>query len=170
MSSPTLNNVRGAAPFQDIDLGPAGNSVQLMFAKLQLSQSSLCKDEATKRMKEIQSSQAEQKDLAKLIAETRAALDKLGAGSSKESASQAIIDYCKEHNIKLPNDGKDMNKEQWTSLQKNLTDKQELLGSGTQTIMVYLQDFIGQYNSFLQGANSAIATANQVLTGIAKGQ
>jgi hypothetical protein len=36
--------------------------------------------------------------------------------------------------------------------------------------MVYLQDFIGQYNSFLQGANTAISNANQVLTNIARGQ
>jgi hypothetical protein len=36
--------------------------------------------------------------------------------------------------------------------------------------MVYLQDFIGQHNSFLQGANTAISNANQVLTNIARGQ
>ena len=36
--------------------------------------------------------------------------------------------------------------------------------------MVYLQDFIGQYNSYLQGANSAISTANQTLTAIATGR
>ena len=47
---------------------------------------------------------------------------------------------------------------------------QEQIGSKTQTLMVYLQDFIGQYNSFLQGANTAISNANQVLTNIARGQ
>ena len=169
--SPSINTVSGPGSFEDIDLGPAGTSVQLMFAKLQLSQSALCKDEATKRMKEIQSSQAEQKSLAKLLAETRAAIDKIGGNAStKVSVSEEMAAYCKEHGISLPGDGKEMSKDQWTSLQKTLTDKQELLGGGTQTVMVYLQDFIGQYNSFLQGANSAIATANQVLTGIAKGQ
>ena len=167
--SPSINTVNSVSSYEDIDLGPAGTSVQLMFAKLQLSQSALCKDEATKRMKEIQSSQQEQKTLAQLIAETRAALDKIGTDPKKtEKVSEALQNYCKERGIALPST--DMNKDQWTSLQKTLTDKQELLGGGTQTVMVYLQDFIGQYNSFLQGANSAIATANQVLTGIAKGQ
>ena len=35
--------------------------------------------------------------------------------------------------------------------------------------MVYLQDFIGQYNSYLQGSNTQIANANQTLTNIARG-
>lgn len=48
------------------------------------------------------------------------------------------------------------------------TNYQEQIGSKTQTLMVYLQDFIGQYNSFLQGANTAISNANQVLTSIAR--
>lgn len=169
--SSSITAVKGTGSYADIDLGPAGTSVQLMFAKLQLSQSAICKDEATKRMKEIQGSQQEQKDLAKLIAETRAALDKVGGDPKKaEKVSEELKKYCEDHKIAIPASAEGLNKDQWTSLQKTLTDKQELLGSGTQTVMVYLQDFIGQYNSFLQGANSAIATANQVLTGIAKGQ
>ncbi len=36
--------------------------------------------------------------------------------------------------------------------------------------MVYLQDFISQNNSYLQGANSAISNASQVLTSVARGQ
>ena len=36
--------------------------------------------------------------------------------------------------------------------------------------MVYLQDFISQYNSYLQGASSAVNNASQVLTAIATGR
>ena len=36
--------------------------------------------------------------------------------------------------------------------------------------MVYLQDFMGQYNSYLQGANSAISQATQTLTTLATGR
>lgn len=242
MSFP-LNAARGNAPIlSDIDLGPAGNSVQLMFAKLQLSQSALCKDEAVKRMKEIQDVQGLQKEIAAKIAEARRLQDAAKEKGTSE-ASQEFVDFCKANGITLPNDGKpvtsynlnDLGKQylakygshytitdflkgkdvnnltpeerhklaelltqvahmhgnreiisadkiftaetkikftakEWESIVKTLTDKQELLGGNTQTAMVYLQDFIGQYNSFLQGANSAIATANQVLTGIAKGQ
>lgn len=167
MSSP-IGSPTSTSPINDIDLGPAGNSVQLMFAKLQLSQSSLCKDEATKRMKEIQGTQAEQKELAKHLADLRGKIEKCTDATHTEKLSDELIAYCKEHKIDIGTGV--LNKEKLTNLQKTLTDKQEMMGSGTQTIMVYLQDFIGQYNSFLQGANSAIATANQVLSSIAKGQ
>ena len=36
--------------------------------------------------------------------------------------------------------------------------------------MIYLQDFIGQYNSYQEGAMSAISAATQTLHSIAKGQ
>ena len=45
----------------DIDLGPTG-SVQFMFAKLQLAQSQICKNEAESYMKQIEDIQQEQKE------------------------------------------------------------------------------------------------------------
>lgn len=53
---------------------------------------------------------------------------------------------------------------------KSMTNFQEQVGTKTQSTMVMLQDFIGQYNSFLQGANTAIDRANQLLTKLASGQ
>ena len=57
-----------------------------------------------------------------------------------------------------------------TTILKSLTNYQEQIGNKTQTLMVYLQDFIGQYNSYLQGANTQISNANQTLTSLARGQ
>ncbi|MCR4666876.1 MAG: hypothetical protein K5657_06240 [Desulfovibrio sp.] len=48
--------------------------------------------------------------------------------------------------------------------------KLDTLGADIQTKMVQLQDFMGQYNSYIQGANAAVAQSNQVLTSLAKGQ
>jgi hypothetical protein len=36
--------------------------------------------------------------------------------------------------------------------------------------MVFVQDFMGQYNSYLTGANTAIQQANQTLQTIVRGQ
>ena len=36
--------------------------------------------------------------------------------------------------------------------------------------MDYVQDYMGQYNSYLQGANTQIANSNQTLTNLARGQ
>ena len=62
------------------------------------------------------------------------------------------------------------NADEWDYNLKSLTNYQEQIGNKTQTLMVYLQDFIGQYNSYLQGANTQIANANQTLTNLARGQ
>ena len=58
----------------------------------------------------------------------------------------------------------------WDFNIKSLTNYQETVGNKTQTLMVYLQDFIGQYNSYLQGASSSINDAKNVLSAIARGQ
>ena len=50
----------------DIDLGPTG-SVQFLFAKLQLAQSQICKNEAESYMKQIEDIQQEQKECAEMI-------------------------------------------------------------------------------------------------------
>ena len=62
------------------------------------------------------------------------------------------------------------NADEWDYNLKSLTNYQEQIGTKTQTLMVYLQDFIGQYNSYMQGANTQISNANQTLTNIARGQ
>ena len=53
-----------------IDLGPTG-SVQMMFAKLQLAQSEICKNQAESYMKQIEDIQEEQELCAKMIEEAR---------------------------------------------------------------------------------------------------
>ena len=53
-----------------IDLGPTG-SVQMMFAKLQLAQSEICKNQAESYMYQIESIQEEQELCAKMIEDAR---------------------------------------------------------------------------------------------------
>ena len=53
-----------------IDLGPTG-SVQMMFAKLQLAQSEICKNQAEAYMEQIESIQEEQELCAKMIEDAR---------------------------------------------------------------------------------------------------
>lgn len=152
----------------DISVMGSG-SVQLMFAKLQLKQSSLSKDRAIEYMNKIKGIQALQKETAEWISKARA----LAEGGGKMPAE--MVAFFKLHKLavgggKDPDPNKEYSKDEWKINVQSLTNFQESVGSETQTHMVYLQDFIGQYNSFLQGANSTIATANQVMTNIARGQ
>ena len=52
----------------------------------------------------------------------------------------------------------------------NLQTKQDTIGSGIQQQMVYVQDYIGQYNAYTSGSTSAISEANSTLKTIAQGR
>ena len=60
------------------------------------------------------------------------------------------------------------NKDEWEVAITSLKAHQDKLGSNTQQLMVFVQDYMGQYNSYLQGSNSAIQQGNQTLGELAK--
>ncbi|MDR0672097.1 MAG: hypothetical protein LBF93_00240 [Zoogloeaceae bacterium] len=60
------------------------------------------------------------------------------------------------------------NKDEWEVAITSLQARMDSLGTDTQQKMVYVQDFMGQYNSYLQGANSVIQQSNQTLAALAK--
>ncbi len=51
---------------------------------------------------------------------------------------------------------------------QSLQSKMDQIGSNTQQLMVFVQDFMGQYNSYLQGSNSVIQQGNQTLAELAR--
>ena len=154
-----------------IDLGPTG-SVQMMFAKLQLAQSEICKAQATDYMKQIEDIQNEQKECAEMIERARELQNTAKTDNKNTEMPADMVKYFDDHNLSYDTDGNDNwhSADQWDYNLKSLTNYQEQIGNKTQTLMVYLQDFIGQYNSYLQGANTQISNANQTLTSLARGQ
>ena len=159
----------------DIDLGPTG-SIQFQFAKLQMAQSQICKDQAESYMSQIEAIQEEQELCAKMIEEARkqqnAATSKDAKDSKTSSMSQEMKDFFDKRGLSYDTNGDDNKhfQEEWDYNLKSLTNYQEQIGNKTQTLMIYLQDFIGQYNSYQEGAMSAISSANQTLRTIARGQ
>ena len=161
-----------------IDLGPTG-SVQFMFAKLQMAQAQLCKTQAEDYMKQIEDIQTEQKAVADMISRARTlqsnAKNGTGDCSWDKNASimpQDMADFFTKRGLSYDTKGNDLvnNSDEWDYNIKSLTNYQEQVGNKTQTLMVYLQDFIGQYNSYTQGASSAVSQANNTLTNVARGQ
>ena len=155
----------------DIDLGPTG-SVQFMFAKLQLAQSQICKNQAESYMSQIEQIQEEQKKCAEMIEDARRLQNEAKEGDCCTTMPADMKTFFSERGLSWETTGKDdqHNSDEWDYNLKSLTNYQEQIGNKTQTLMVYLQDFIGQYNSYLQGANTQISNANQTLTNIARGQ
>ena len=62
------------------------------------------------------------------------------------------------------------NVEEWKVAITALEGRLDELGSDTPQQMVYVQDYMGQYNSYLQGSNTQIANGNQTLQSLARGQ
>lgn len=75
---------------------------------------------------------------------------------------------CDDYGIDLPSGevvGEDID-----ALIASLESAQEEVGSSIQQEMVFVQDFMGQYNSYTQGASSAISKSSDTLTSVATGR
>ena len=156
----------------DIDLGPTG-SIQFLFAKLQMAQSQICKSQAESYMNQIELIQEEQELCAKMIEEARKQQNEAKAGGEKHATAMSpeMQKFFNDRGLSFDLTGgyDTHNADEWDYNIKSLTNYQEQIGNKTQTLMIYLQDFIGQYNSYQEGAMSAISSANQTLRSIAKG-
>ena len=180
------------------ELGPT-TSLQLMFAKLQLELAETAKTQAMDKMDAIAKAQDEQKLVSQLLNEARQAKadanSGIAAGTQSETythkpgdekttnwkekntknctlMSKEMVDYMDAHGLAYDKTGNDYNHsaDEWDVAITALEGRLEELGTNTQQEMVYVQDYMGQYNSYLQGANTQISNANQTLTNLARGQ
>ena len=141
---------------------PANASIQLRFARFQLAYAQMCKTNAESYMNKIEAIQDEQSECAEMVALARSLQD-----SGKDlSTNETLAAYFKKHNLSVKSG---TSEEVWAHNIQSLTNYQESIGNKTQTMMVYMQDFLSQYNSYLQGANTAIqeaaSTMRSILTG-----
>jgi len=134
------------------------NSVQFQFAMLQLEQSAQCKKQAEDYMKQIEDIQTEQKLVAEMISRARELQNTAKNDDECTTMPADMVKFFKDRGLSYDTAGNDTkhNADEWDYNLKSLTNYQEQIGNKTQTLMVYLQDFIGQYNSYLEGAKSSI--------------
>ena len=154
----------------------AAGSPQLALAMLQMELAKTNKEQALSGIKEIEAQQAEKQRISDIMNQAREY-----RGSDKNYTKQAGGQpyTSKDFNTKVEGLGfsvpdkagdKEGNDKNWDKLIAQLQTKLDTVGANIQTQMVQLQDFMGQYNSYMQGANSAISQSNQILAGLAKGQ
>ena len=93
-------------------------------------------------------------------------------GNNATFMSQEMVDYMELHGLAMDRTANNYSHsaDEWDVAITSLESRLEELGTNTQQEMVYIQDYMGQYNSYLQGANTQIANANQTLTSLARGQ
>lgn len=144
-----------------IDLGPTG-STQMMFAQLQLAQAQICQQQAKEYTAKIEATQNEHKECASMIERARSLQNTAKVNNSKTAMPDDMVAYFTDRSLfstiedvfpkGSPTDA--LTADQWDYMLKALTNYQEEIGQETRTLMVYLQDFIGQYNGYLQSANA----------------
>jgi hypothetical protein len=150
------------------DLGPGG-SLQFRFAKLQLAMAEICKGKAMDYIDQIERSQEQQKQVSTMLNNARQlqadATDKVSTTMPPE-----MVKYMDDNNLAYDKKGNDKKhlKAEWDLAITALKDHLDQLGTNTQQLMVFVQDFMGQYNSYLQGSNSVVQQSNQTLAELAR--
>ncbi|MDY6010069.1 MAG: hypothetical protein SPJ12_02840, partial [Duodenibacillus sp.] len=148
-------NTSGTTALQDIladiNLGPT-DSIQFAFAKLQLAQAQICKNSATQYLEDIQKIQKEQSEVAEMISQARDLQNQAKQKDGTTTMPADMVKFFEDRGLKWETTGGDKahNYDEWTYNLESLTNYQESISNKTQTLMVYLQDFISQYNSYLQ--------------------
>lgn len=167
-----MSNMRTSNNLNMDNLGP-DQSLQQMYAKLQLEMADISKQQALDRMENVQELQNEQKTCAQYLNEAR----KLQAEAVNASGGQTempgeMADYMDSKRLEYDETGNDlwMSSDEWDMAVTSLEGYLEEVGLEVQMEMVSIQDFMGQYNSYLQGSNSQVLSSNQSLTSLARGQ
>ncbi len=111
-------------------------------------------------------------DKGKIIYEDKKFKDSVPKDNKATFMTQEMIDYMDLHGLAYDNTSNNYSHsaDEWDVAITSLEGRLEELGTNTQQEMVYIQDYMGQYNSYLQGANTQISNSNQTLTSLAKGQ
>ena len=157
-------------------------SVNFIFAKLQMELAAAAKDSALGYIKQIEKAQADQKKVADMLQKCRSLQDQAKDSGKCTEMPAEIREYMDKNKLEYSYTTKGVsnpdrttadswhNKDEWDLAIQSLQAHQETIGTDIQTLMVYVQDYMGQYNSYTQGANSAIQSALQTLTNVARGQ
>lgn len=155
----------------DLDSAESGTSIQNMFAQMQLELAQSSKNQAMGYMNEIQKMQEEQRTVAEYLNQARDLWQI--AKDSKESTAMPteMRTYMEKKRLHLPQSGINRyDKNGWEMVILALEGYQESLGIQIQQQMVFVQDYMGQYNSYFQNLNSQISNANNTLVGLSRGQ
>ena len=146
-------------------------SLQLQFAKLQLAMAQSAKDGAMDAISKIQQTQQEQTQTQAFIDKARElrhqAVQKGGA-TAMPADMKAFMDQRKLAYDRTGGDN-DHNPQEWDVAISSLKGQQDILGQQLQEWMIWTQDYIKQYNAYLQGVNSSLQSATQTLTALQRG-
>lgn len=144
-------------------------SIQMMFAKLQMELAQTNKSAAQEKIKQVQATQAAIKEATGYMNQLRVLREQ--AGQAKESGKtppvlpKELQAFLEENDIYYGSAGQP----DYNSAITGIGNHIDQLSMDTQMQMVYIQDYMSQYNSYLNGAANSIGRSGQTLQSIARG-
>ena len=140
-------------------------SIQQQFAQLQLEASKLAQQQAAEKIQQIQQTQQKQKDIAD-------ALSRLYDLQNKQQLNQNaplpddLRAYLDENNISYG----DAASPDYATAISSAHDYMESLSTSTEAQMVFIQDYMSQYNQYLQSSTETMQSASDMLSSLSSNQ
>lgn len=140
-------------------------SIQQQFAQLQQELSKLAQQQANDRIQQVQQLQQKQKDASNALSQLYSLQNqqRLGQDATLPDDLRAFLD---ENGLSYGSaDSPD-----YAVAISSTNNYLESLSTDTQTEMVYIQDYLSQYNEYLQSSAETIQQASDALQSTASGQ
>jgi len=153
------------------ELGPS-SSLQLTFAALQLELAQTARDQAMDRMDKIAQIQQEQKQVSEFLNAARQARNDAQSAGEATPIPPDMAEYMEKNGLAhtTGGDGLSMTADEWDTAISSLQNRMDTLGLNTQQEMIYVQNFMNQYNSYTQGANLQAPYSSQTISSLSRGQ
>lgn len=164
-----INNVSGnlsvnASTSSSSSIG----DIQLEFAKLQMDLANVNKDDAMGRIKSIKSQQQKTAELVDLINKLRDIASSKTKDDDKVNIPSDLANKAAEFGVSISSG--DVTVASAKAAIQSLEAKKDTIGSDVQQEMVMIQDAMGKYSAYTNGATSQISKYSDTLTSVARGQ
>ncbi len=157
---PNLNDINGP--------GAKFAFVQLILADRSRTSAVDLMEKLENEKKEL----AEAQEMLKVFQDKLAQAQAAPAGLIYMTAEE--VQWCKDRGIDLPDlpdiyyGDKGYGPLNWERVCKSTQAYVDGLGDNSQSLMVLIQDALGQYNAYTQGASSNVSSANSIMQGLAR--
>lgn len=128
-------------------VGTGNQSVQMLFAQLQQQLAQYSKQQATDQLNAIQAAQEQSRQVSKYINTARQLYSDARDGNFKP-VPEDMLQFLESNSLYIPNNVTTPDMKDWDAIIQSLENFQERMDSDTQQQMVFIQDFMGQYNQF----------------------
>ena len=128
-------------------VGGDAQSVQMLFAQLQLQLAQSNKEKAMERIQAIQAAQEQSNQITAYINTARELYSKNRIGVVK-AVPEDMLQFLQDHSLYVPEKPSSPSEEDWKAVIWSLETFQEGISTNVQQQMVYVQDYIGQYNQY----------------------